>query len=661
MSKNRLAPNKKVSIDRVELCAAVLSKRLKNFLQRESRYQFSKFYHIVDSQIVYGMIQKQSYGFNSFAATRVGEIQEGTDPKDWYWIESKHNIADWITRGKTSKEIDHDSARQRGPSFLQLPESQWPISKVSITQELPDKLKTTMVADAKIVDTLAGRMNIHKYSGYTRLLRVTGRVLAMYKHDPKPSLKSAVRPLTPSDISDAERFWIQDCQKLIHPAIQKGRFKRLSPRMREDGTIVVGNRAREWVEMSYDKSEIILLRYGHHFTRLYAEYIHRRGHHGVATTVSKIRTRFWIPKVHNMVKSIKFNCMTCRILDAKPSEQAMGNLPLERLKPSPPWHNTAIDLFGPFKIRDEVKKRTTGKCYGVLFNCMSTRAVHVDLAPDYSTEKFLLVLRRFVSLRGYPAKLYSDNGPQLVAANQELQMMTKSWNWQDLNEFGVTEGFQWEFIPADAPWQNGISEALIKSIKRAITLAIGENVLTFSELQTICFEAANLVNERPIGRHPTTTDDGAYLCPNDLLLGRSTPRVPSGPFRESANPRHRFEFVQNIVNGFWKRWTRDFFPSLLVRQKWHTSHRNVKVGDIVLIQDSNQIRGNWKLGRVTKAHESKDGKVRKVEVQYKNPKPNEPVRTYAGRGFVTVERPVQRLVIVVPVDHAQANNKDETK
>ncbi|XP_078384539.1 uncharacterized protein LOC144666962 [Oculina patagonica] len=428
-----------------------------------------------------------------------------------------------------------------------------------------------MVADAKIVDTLTGRMNIHKYSGYTRLLRVTGRVLAMYKHDPKPSFKSAVRPLTPSDISDAERFWIQDCQKLIHPAIQKGRFKRLSPRVREDRTIVVGNRAREWVEMSYDKSEIILLPYGHHFTRLYAEYIHRRGHHGVATTVSKICTRFWIPKVHNMVKSIKYNCVTCRILDAKPCEQAMGNLPQERLKPSPPWHNTAIDLFGPFKIRDKVKKRTTGKCYEVLFNCMSTRAVHVDLAPDYSTETFLLVLRRFVSLRGYPAKLYSDNGLQLVAANQELQKMTKSWNWQDLNEFGVTEGFQWEFIPADAPWRNGISEALIKSIKRAITLAIGENVLTFSELQTICFEAANLVNERPIGRHPTTTDDGAYLCPNDLLLERSTPRVPSGPFRESAHPRHRFESVQNIVNGFWKRWTRDFFPSLLVRQKWHTS------------------------------------------------------------------------------------------
>ena len=413
--------------------------------------------------------------------------------------------------------------------------------------------------------------------------------------------------------------------------------------------------------MSYDNNEVILLPYEHRFTRLYAEYTHRKGHHGVATTVSKIRKRFWIPKIHNMIKSIRYNCVTCKKLDNKPNQQIMGQLPHERLKPSPPWHNTAIDLFGPFKIRDEVKKRSTGKCYGVLFNCMSTRAVHVDLAPDYSSEKFLLVLRRFVAVRGYPAKLYSDNGPQLVAANHELQQMTKSWNWKDLQEFGLTEGLQWEFTTADAPWQNGVSESLIKSIKKAITIVIGQNVMTFSELQTVCFEAANLVNERPIGRHPTSPDDGSYLCPNDLILGRSTSRVPSGPFSESANPRHRFEFVQNIVTCFWNKWTRDFFPSLIVQQKWHTSQRDVRVGDIVLIQDSNQIRGNWKLGRVTKAYEGKDGKVRKVELQYKNPKPSESIKTYAGQGYVTVERPVQRLVVIVPVEEEKTDEERITK
>ena len=327
-----------------------------------------------------------------------------------------------------------------------------------------------------------------------------------------------------------------------------------------------------------------------------------------------------------------------------------GKLPEERLKPSPPWHYTGIDLFGPFKIRDEVKRRTYGKCYGVIFNCMCTRAVHLDLAPDYSTETFLLVLRRFVSLRGYPAKLYSDNGPQLVAADKELKDITKNWNWDELLEFGVTEGLQWEFSPADAPWYNGTSEALIRSVKRGLNIAIGDNIMTFSELQTACFEVGNLINERPIGKHPTDTDDGVYLSPNDLLLGRSTSRVPSGPFRETTNPRHRFEFVQNIVKSFWRKWTRDYFPSLLIESKWHTAHRDVKVGDVVLIQDSNLVRGNWKLGKVITAKPSKDGRVRRVEIVYKNTKPGEHVKTYRGGGYVTVERPVQRIIVIVPVD-----------
>ena len=67
----------------------------------------------------------------------------------------------------------------------------------------------------------------------------------------------------------------------------------------------------------------------------------------------------------------------------------------------------------------------------------------------------------------------------------------KNWNWDDLQAFGATEGLQWEFTPADAPWYNGVSESLIKSAKRAITIAIGENIMTFSELLTVLYEAAN--------------------------------------------------------------------------------------------------------------------------------------------------------------------------
>ena len=94
MSKNRLAPIKKMSIDRIELCGAVLSKRLKQLMEKESRYRFAKCFYIVDSQIVHAMVRKESYGFNTFAATRVGEIQSGKNAEDWNWIASQQNIAD---------------------------------------------------------------------------------------------------------------------------------------------------------------------------------------------------------------------------------------------------------------------------------------------------------------------------------------------------------------------------------------------------------------------------------------------------------------------------------------------------------------------------------------------------------------------------------------
>ena len=124
LSKNRLATIKKISIDRIELCGAVLNKRLKTFIEKECRYRFQRIYHIVDSQIVHAMTQKTSYGINTFAATRIGEIQEGTSQTDWYWVESEHNIADCLTRGKKPSDIGLESIWQRGPEFRKQPEDE---------------------------------------------------------------------------------------------------------------------------------------------------------------------------------------------------------------------------------------------------------------------------------------------------------------------------------------------------------------------------------------------------------------------------------------------------------------------------------------------------------------------------------------------------------
>lgn len=78
-----------------------------------------------------------------------------------------------------------------------------------------------------------------------------------------------------------------------------------------------------------------------------------------------------------------------------------------------------------------------------------------------------------MSLRGYPAKIISDNGTQLTAADEELKKVVASWDWDEPAAFGATKGMEWKFLPADVPWQNGTSEALVKSVKKAITVRSG--------------------------------------------------------------------------------------------------------------------------------------------------------------------------------------------
>ena len=186
----------------------------------------------------------------------------------------------------------------------------------------------------------------------------------------------------------------------------------------------------------------------------------------------------------------------------------------------------------------------------------------------------------------------------------------------------------------------------MRSATSAFYHAIGEQVLTCSELQTVSYEVGNLLNERPIGRHPTDPDDGAYLCPNDLLLGRASNHASGGPFKEPVSLKNRFDLVQSITTAFWRKMIRDFFPSLMVQGKWHTKFRNVKTGDIVLIQDSDAFRGEWRMGKVVKAIESGDGVVRNCEVQCRLKGEGRESKKRAQK----VLRPVQRLVVIVPVD-----------
>ncbi|XP_039513360.1 uncharacterized protein LOC120468822 [Pimephales promelas] len=131
-SKAKLTPlDQKGEAVKAEMCGAVYAARLKKYIEKHCQVEIDQWFHLVDSQTVLGAIQRASYGYQSFFANRIGEIQRTTLVKDWWWIPGDLNIADIITRGGSPEGLKQDSAWQRGPVFLKWPVEVWPIKSAA--------------------------------------------------------------------------------------------------------------------------------------------------------------------------------------------------------------------------------------------------------------------------------------------------------------------------------------------------------------------------------------------------------------------------------------------------------------------------------------------------------------------------------------------------
>ena len=331
----------------------------------------------------------------------------------------------------------------------------------------------------------------------------------------------------------------------------------------KNGIIHVGHRIENWVKENWDNDSLVLLPTESDFSKLVIRSAHCVNHDGVDATVARTRKDYWIPRARKIARMVRKSCFRCKVLDKERASQRMGILPIERMKPSPPFFYSATDLFGPIWIKDSVKKRVKTKCYGVVFNCLTTRALYIDVACGYDTENFLLTLRRFITIRGCPRQIRADQGSQITSASDAwVKFFETDADQRKLVEFGSKHGLNWIFNKsADAPWQNGCTERLIRSIKRCLMHTIGLNILTFSELQTMYFECANLLNERPIG---LKDDSHTYFCPNDLILGRASSNAPGGNFTGELNPKKRFQFIQDLTQQFWNRWHTHYFDSMII-------------------------------------------------------------------------------------------------
>ena len=220
----------------MELYAAVLAVRLANLIKEQCRYEIEKEIFIVDSQIVKSMINKESYGFHTFVAVRIGEIQSCTDINDWYWTESCNNIADWITRKKHPKDIAEQSEWQRGPNFMKSNTDNWDVKSTLIQENLSEETQRVSVALIQERNNLATFIDINRYSKYRMLMQVTARILQITQYPEKPpSLKGIFRYPSIEILKSAENIWVKDAQQIIIRKLEEGDYARLCPVKDNDG------------------------------------------------------------------------------------------------------------------------------------------------------------------------------------------------------------------------------------------------------------------------------------------------------------------------------------------------------------------------------------------------------------------------------------------
>ena len=423
----------------------------------------------------------------------------------------------------------------------------------------------------------------------------------------KRSLKQTY--LTVDDLRQAELDIICHCQQKKfqeeisalqrkEPVKKSSQIYRLNPQLQE-GILRVGGRLSR-ASMPAEAKHPMLLPKDHRVADLILQDAHERlGHSGRNHVLSHVRQRYWIIDAPSTIRKMLSRCTTCRRQHGASGTQMMADLPRNRVVPDePPFTRTGVDLFGPFNVK---RGRASVKRYGVIFTCLTSRAVHIEMATSLETDSFIHALRCFIARRGQVQEMRSDNGTNFTGADRELRKAIKEWNTSQIENSLLQRDIKWIFNPPSGSHHGGVWERIIRSIRKIMSATLREQSLDEEGLQTFFCECEAILNSRPITTPSNDMNDLEALTPQHLLLLKTQPNLPPGLFqKDDTYTRKRWRQIQYMSDLFWKRWTKEYLPQLQTRQKWNHPSRNFIPGDVVLIVDESAPRGSWLMGRIVR-------------------------------------------------------------
>ena len=328
---------------------------------------------------------------------------------------------------------------------------------------------------------------------------------------------------------------------------------------------------------------------------------------------------FYVVGIKYLLRQISRNCVICQKAYARVAAQRMGLLPITRVKPSPPFAVTGIDYAGPLLIRrGHARKPTLLKSYAGLFICCTTKAVHIELVSDLTSEAFLATL--FLDLLiGEAALLQCCWIMQLILLVLTENFVIYKFTYQQIHtrsNSGILnstsysmEGFSKSFTPLWWYLGGRNKELVLKKIA-------GRHYLTFEQLCTVLTAAECTLNSRPLFPVDSTSPDGmSPLTPGHFLIGQPLRSLPTRVDTTSKlTSLHHWELAKWLKSDVWTHWCTLYLQALQRRDKWQLEQLNLQHGDIVLLKEIDSGRTYWPLARIFETYPGDDGCVRVVKI-----------------------------------------------
>lgn len=634
-SKSRVAPLKRITIARLELEAAKLAAQLHTRIKQALDVNVSASYFWSDSAVTLHWLKSPPNVWPTFVANRVSEIQHHTNGCQWKHVPGVENPADLISRGMSVENFLVSKLWSDGPAWLVQPPENWP---KFIPPSVPDEMLERRVTVAVAQTSLPVHPWFQRWSSYKLLLHVIGYCLRFVNNTrlktrthPSPTAQSISRILTVAELNQAKTLLVRLAQEDAYSVelkhLQKGEtvskqspIRLMTPFVDHERVLRVGGRLNLSL-LPYQAKHPALIPAAHPFTRLIAEYYHRKLLHGGGRLLlSTIREEFWPPRGRRLVQSVVRNCFRCTRLNPVPAQQQIGQLPVPRITPSRPFSITGVDYAGPLYLRPIHKRAAPAKAYLCVFVCFSTKAVHLELVNDLSTQAFLCSLRRFIARRGRPTHIHSDNGKNFEGAKNELAelfAMLRNKSQQDkIESFCAEEGITWHLTPPKAPHFGGLWESAVKIAKKHLFRQLGSSRLSFENMCTVLTQIEAIMNSRPLLPMTEDPNDLAALTPAHFLIGSSMHALPDPDLNNvPANRLDHYQQLQMHVQQFWMHWRKEYLQEMQKDTKGWTRNDEIVPGRMVIIVDELQPPIRWPLGRIQSVLPGKDKLIRVVSIR----------------------------------------------